>query len=384
MFPLGFIFLLCALARQRDLRKSLQNVTISTVIFLAIAAPLCAAISIREHRLTFGDSGAWNYALYVDGMPYWAPDATATSKRPVKLQHPMQRLVPSVPLYDFGDAVGGTFPPWYDPVYWHEGFGTTLAIRADLQVLWESLQTYSEILFLFFWSTCVGAFVLYFASDGVWPSLRRTLRYWPVALPCVGTLLLYAPVHVEGRFIAAPVAALFLIAYAGVRQNSSSPRARLVPLTVTAVAAVLLLTVVVAPKIQWPGSTTVYAYPRLTGPVYAEAADALRRSGVQAHDKIALIWNEKWAHGAVQGAFVPRLLRARIVAEVTDPDAFWKADAATRDSAIEALRRTGVRAILARGIPDSAQQGWSRLGDTNYFAYLFQAPVSAQDDGVFR
>lgn len=149
-------------------------------------------------------------------------------------------------------------------------------------------------------------------------------------------------------------------------------------LIVGSVAAVSILVVAVAPRYHWPVSVNVYAYPRpVPGPESAEAANALGRMGIQPHDKIGLVWKERWGSGAARGAIVARLLRLKIVSEATDADAFWKLDPVTRAQSIEMLRSTGIQAILARDVPAPDQEGWARLGSTEYFAYTFAKSTSS-------
>jgi hypothetical protein len=370
MFPLAFVFLAAAFFSSAPSRKHLHNSAISALVFLAVAAPLCAAISSQTGRLTFGESGSWNYAVYVNQAGYWATDLSV-------LKHPLRQLSASPPVYEFAQPIGGAFPPWYDPTYWHDGIRPYFSIRAEIRPITRAVEVCAWIFFVFFLNASLGVCVVYFACGGFRAAIRRSIQEWALAILALAPLFLYALVHTEGRFLAASVTVLFLVAYAGVKQASTRGRTRLIQITVVSVAAISMLVVVIAPKYQWPVSTNVYAYPRpVPGPIFAEAAAALQNSGVQPNDRIGLIWNEKWGGGAAQGAIVARLLRVKIVAEETEADAFWKLDPLTRNRAIETLRGTGIRAILARQIPASNQAGWLRLGNTEYFAYLFPKGTS--------
>jgi hypothetical protein len=368
MFPLAFVFLAAAFFYAGRSRKHLVGMAISAAAFLILAAPLFAAISNQKGRVTFGESGAWNYALYVNRDGYWPSGSP-------ELKHPVRQLTTQPPVYEFAEPVGGTFPPWYDPTYWHEGIKSHPDVRAEIRPIKASANVYGWIFFGFFLNAVLGLGLLYFVTGNAKAAIRRSLDDWAIAIPAIATLALYSLVHSEGRFVAGCVTVLFLVAYGGV-QYSSRERARLARLVVAVVAAISILVVVVAPRRQWPVSVNVYAYPHpVPGPSLAEAATALGRAGVQPNDKIGLVWNEKWGSGAAQGAVVPRLLRLKIVSEMTDANAFWKLDSQTRDQAIETLRNTGIQAILARDVPTADQAGWARLGNTQYFAYFF--PKSA-------
>jgi hypothetical protein len=365
MFPLAFVFLAAAFFSAGRSRKHLVGMAISAAAFLVLAAPLFAAISYQKGRLTFGESGAWNYALYVNQDGYWPSGSS-------DLKHPVRQLTAQPPVYEFAEPVGGTFPPWYDPTYWHDGIKSHANVRAEIRPIKAAADVYAWIFFGFFLNATLGVCLLYFVSGSPGATARRSAQEWAIAIPALATLVLYSLVHSEGRFIAACVTVLFLVAYAGVQYSSTRTRARLVQLVVAAVAAISMLVIVVAPRRHWPVSVNVYAYPRpLPGPDLAEAATALGRGGIDPNDKIGLVWNEKWGSGAAHGAIVPHLLRAKVISEATDANAFWKLDSRTRDQAIETLRSTGIEAILARDVPTSDQAGWARLGNTQYFAYFF-------------
>ena len=109
-------------------------------------------------------------------------------------------------------------------------------------------------------------------------------------------------------------------------------------------------------------------------PVYWNAATALEKRGIRARDKIALIWNEEWENGMAEGAFVPRLAKVQVIAEVSQPSVFWAASATTRSQVIKALEKTGATAILTRGAPPLSvpELPWKRLGETDYYVCVFK------------
>ena len=365
MFPLAFVFLAAVIPPVRNLRKQLASLAIATLAFLAVAAPLCAAISTQKGRLTFGESGSWNYAFYVNGHAYWPAGAPW-------LKHPPRQLSASPPIYEFGEPVGGTFPPWFDPTYWHDGIKPKLWIRGSFRPIANALRVYEAIFFVVFLHASLAVGVLYLFGGQNRRSIACAARNWDIALPAVAPLFLYSLIHAEGRFVAASVTVIYLVAYAGVPRAPTQSRTKLTQAVVAAVAAISLLTVIFAPRFSWPVTRDVYAYPRpVPGPVCAEAALALQRAGVQPNDRIGLIWKEKWGAGAAEGPYVPRLLRLKIVSEATDADGFWKLDPRAKNNVIERLRATRIRAILARRVPESQQEGWSRLGNTEYFALFF-------------
>jgi hypothetical protein len=106
------------------------------------------------------------------------------------------------------------------------------------------------------------------------------------------------------------------------------------------------------------------------GPAYWEAARALNEMGIRAGDKVAVVGS----HGpALEGvAYLARLARIQIIAQVNEPDRFGTADSSTQSRVIEAVTRTGAKAILTLPEPprSSPESQWQRLGNTNYYAHL--------------
>jgi hypothetical protein len=355
MFPLAFVYLFVAVLARGISKRSVANVAIAFLAFLAVAGPLVGAISHQKGRLTFGDTGSWTYSFYVNHVDYWIPNSS-------QLTHPMTTLSSSPPVYEFDRAGQGTFPPWYDPTYWHDGIRPRPTIKGEIEPIKIATILYTAVFFVLFANVTMGGIILHFTSDDIGQSLRRSGQSWPIVVPALSALILYSLVHVETRFVGAQTAILFLGAYCGISFPAHRARQRLAVFTVASVVATSVMMVAFA----------VWSYGRSQlSPVYPKAAAALHEHGVQASDRIGLIWNEKWNAGAAEGPFVPRLLRLRIVAEETDADAFWKLDATARNSAMQVLRKTGVKAILALRVPVPLQEGWINLDRTDYFAYVF-------------
>ena len=355
MFLLGFVFLATATFVAGYSHRLLRNTVIAALAFLAIASPFVAAISYQKHRLTFGETGAWNYAFYVNHVDYLASDLPA-------LKHPLKRLSVSPPLYEFGEPVAGTFPPWYDPTYWHEGIKPYFDLRGEFEPISKASVEYAHDFFVLFLNVTMGACILLFTADNVLRCFVRSAQSWAMAIPALATLALYSLVHVESRFIGAQVTLIFLAAYSGVTFPTHRSRARAAAFTVGLVAFTLFVMVALGALVE---------RQKMFGPVYARAAAALQQNGIGAGYRLGLIWNEGWNDRAAKGAFIPRLLGAKIVVEETNADEFWKLDEATRNTSIEKMRAAGPKAILTYGIPPQLQGGWKDLGGTGYFAHVF-------------
>src|SRR5581483_8020191 len=121
---------------------------------------------------------------------YWETLETTPS-----LKTPIRTILHSPPVFEFGEPIGGSYPPWYDPTYWHDGFKTQIAFHASLYNVWRIAKVYAGVFFLLLFSSTIGACLLaIFSSGGPLKALGRSVRWWPIALPALATLLIYSPV----------------------------------------------------------------------------------------------------------------------------------------------------------------------------------------------
>ena len=196
--------------------------------------------------------------------------------------------------------------------------------------------------------------------------MKRATANWPLMIPALAALGAYSLLIVQYRYVAPFVCLLWLVAFSGVRLPPIPGSKKLIAGVVVFVAATSCISA------AW--STLVSQLDQKDAdPVYWNAATALEKRGIRAQDKIALIWNEQWENGLAEGAFVPRLAKVQVVAEVSQPTAFWAASASTRTQILKAFEKTGARAILMRGAPPlSSEPHWERLGQTDYYLYVLR------------
>jgi 4-amino-4-deoxy-L-arabinose transferase-like glycosyltransferase len=351
MFPLAFVFLTVAAFYSGCDSRRLRRLGISALLFFAISAPLITAISLQKNRLTFGEAASWTYGFYVNDAPYWVGNSP-------RLKHPMHLLSTAAPVYEFGDQVGGTFPPWYDPSYWSEGIRLHFTIRGEFRPLLGAAEEFGIIFFIVFLNVTIGAIVLH-----AWFAKVPRCEYtWAIAIPALASFLLYALVHIEWRFVGAQATILFLFVFSGI---AFPDRARARRQGWSMVVAIVFISGLVV------GLVVLNSITSSIGPVYADAAAALSGIGLRPGDRVGLVWNEQWFVGATEGGFVPRLLRLKITAEETEADAFWRMPEAEAAKTLDSMRKGGVRTVLALDVPAAAKPGWQRLGMTRYYAYVF-------------
>jgi hypothetical protein len=363
-----------------NLRKGALRAGTAALVFLLFAVPWVAALSRAKGHLTVGDSGRLNYLACVNGVDCWFPGDSGRMRcgdigsvwgvdeiefpGGKMLRHPVQRIFDAPATYQFAGPVGGTYPFWYDPSYWQEGIKPHFDLRDQASALRRGMQSY--------WKLCssvslllnvTAAFcILLLLTPKRLACIKLSAAKWPVALPALSALGLYALVQVEYRYIAPFVLILWLAAFAGVWLRSYERSRTLVAIISISITATTLLSAVVF-EVQNPVAW------KSADPVYWQAAMDLRQSGIRPGDKLAVI-----ASGPM-GANVPfiaRLARLQVVAQVNRRDRFFASLPSTQARVTEAIARTGAKAILTFAEPPPAQSGtrWKPLELTNYYVCL--------------
>lgn len=360
MFPIGVVFLFGALISNR---AQWNRIGTAALVFLAISLPFVAAISVHKGRLTIGESGRWNFLIFVDGVRPFLPQGGPPVQRP-------RKLMTSPNVYDYSHTLAGTFPPWIDPSYWQDGINTHMNVQGQLRNLRMSLSSYWHLVsdtFLHF-GYAVG-FLLLLLIFSARPRLSRDLE-WQLLLPAAAAIAAFSLLLVLYRYVAPFVLMIWVVLFAALRFSPSREKQSLVQFVVICTAIVGTL----APALESALGFTVHPQPTCW-----EGAAALREKGVQPGASIALIWNEDWESDAVTGTFIPRLLRARVVGEAEPARTFWSSRQENQEKVLGTLFGIGADAIIAHKPPSGTTVGscWHQLGETEFSACLPDAGAPA-------
>jgi len=236
LFPMAFVFMAVAFFMVGKWRKAVPLLAMTLVLFSAIAAPLCIGISQMVGRPSFGESGSLNYAWNINGKP-WLP--FYSSVPPPYLKHPMDLLIRHPDIFGFGGPFASTYPLWDDPVYWNTGVSAAFTQRGQPRLIGRNLAV------LFAGRDMVPIYIL---EGGLilinWDAPRRfkhIVRGWPLLVPGVVALCLFALVHLLPRYIGSFVVLAFLGLIAGITfQNSRDTEKRSAIVTMVIAASVLV------------------------------------------------------------------------------------------------------------------------------------------------
>lgn len=362
--PLGLVLLALNFVASRSIAYGRRNVLYATAALLGAAAPLVIGLSCHTGRFTIGETGRLNYLWYANrrelgnylGWTGGFGDAYAA------LAHPPRKLLDSPVTFEYAAPVAGTYPLWFDPAYWWTGASPRFELRAQLAAVRENLNVYAAAFRLTSGLVLGVLLILFFPSrrNRCYPESPNHwwLLAWPLAA-CSG----YALIHIEFRFIG-PFLVLFWLGVYRLLLPRIEAGAR------AAIVAAILLTLFV------PSSLVLRSEWSPTNPPdQTLMARALHEAGVEAGDRLALV-------GPGFTAYYAHCAGVRIVAEVSDPAAFWRLDAEHRAAVIDALASTGAKALAAVDRPDQAlAAGWHDTtisGSRRFSVLALQRPLMSQ------
>jgi hypothetical protein len=362
LFPLGVVVLATiAWALRRSGRGA---VAIAAGLFAAGTLPWVAAVSASVGRPSTGETGALNYAWYVNGRQ---PPNTGVMPA---LAAPAESL-PLDGLAVMPDG-RGTNPLWYDPARWHRDVRPTFSLSQQRPRLIHSAGYYAYVL---------APFVLMLVAivaAARWSDLRRTWeRTYVVVVPCLAGVAAYSMVYTTSRYIAPFLVAGCVVVGAAFPRGAPLAATRLVaalPVTLLALAAMsplrgrlwlaggVAFTAAAwltlhrnAGDERWHGLRRLFAVAVIVAaalPALLMGVAALRAprgdpnpqwataqrlmAGIPAGSRIAVMGNPESSGWA-------RLARYRIVAVIPPErvDAFKKLSDADRSRIVEAFRRAG-------------------------------------------
>jgi len=370
MFLLAFVFLITATLAAKGLRRNWRYAVTGTLVFAIIAVPLVLAISVRVGRPTFGETGRLNYLWHVNGIDryrYWRGSDPGSGIP----KHPVRLLSENPRVYEFAAPVGGTYPLWYDPSYWYAGATPRFDIGKQILRLEESMRFYGdEFRHSFQPLLLVGLLLLclFRGSATGAATLRLLVRQWPLWMPSLVGLALYAAVWVEARYVAPFAVMLWLSLFAAARIPGDAGSTRR---NAVAIAALVTVTWV------WTVACTVRdlahekIHPEFDSAVQWQSVEAMRSLGIGSGDSIGVIGD---GFSAVRWA---RLARVRIIAELPlpgDQERFWKAPPEERARILALFEKAGAKAVFTRDAPGGgAGFGWHGWpGYRNRAAFVFR------------
>ena len=375
MFPMAFVFLLLLLFCSKGNRR-LAGAFLAFVIFAVVSAPWIYAVSAAKGHFTFGDSGALNYAWYVNGarlQNHWRGEAPGRGVA----AHPTRRLFSDPEVFEFAEPINGTFPPWTDPSYWNEGLTPYFNLKQVLHAAALNVSYYANLFLLLLGpvTTAVGAILL--ATPRA--SLRQALKtFWPLLTAIAAIFSMYALVHAESRFFLGAIVMLWVVLI-----DAASPISEISRHDLTSSAATMVL-VVMGVSVAHATFVNVSALSKGSGQVGMRVARALPEFDIKEGDRVATMGTDiGWAS----------LAQVRIVAEIPEEqaDRFWMASQQRQSDILQSIRNTGAKAIVTGPLAmpchgncvtaEPPLAGMAAIGDTGFWIIPLQRSPLATPTG---
>ncbi len=352
-------------------RLTVARAAVAFVAFALTAGPYIAFLSHEKGRITYGDSGKYNLAWMVNGVPYYnwqgGPDGAGTPL------HPTRKLSDNPPVYEFASPIAGTYPPWYDPIYWNQGVKVRYRPADFLHAIERDARVYLFIAHHRQTPLLCGLVIFLLLGAGVRIFLREAGRLWPLLAFAVFPFLMYAPVHVDARFLGPFFVLLWTALFAAAILSLRSVPPRVIYAIAGTVACMMLIegALVSGPTHPIEGLQD-QATGRLSQNPSWDIAAALKADGIHAGEQGAIV-------GSELPYFWARLARVRIVAEALPRSLPYDGQArqelaAEWERAKAVLETTPAKFVISPAIPGIVDQpGWERLGGTDAFVYKFGA-----------
>lgn len=396
MLPVAVVFLgVTGLLARRDHRLR-APAGLAAMALVLIAGAWVVELSAANDRVTAGDIGRLAYVRHVNGVayPFWKPGVEGTGEP----DHP-PRLVSREPAaYEFATPVPGTYPLSYDPSYWYHGLEPHIGFRDQVQALLSAGFLYADLFGRELGGVLAAVItLLILRRRPPQRPYRPAAVVGPAALAVVGlaTLVLYAMVYVEGRYIAPFVVLIF----GGLLHAARLPREPANRRVMAAAGAVMILFLVFAigsfnvegflkfagrgesmgRAAAWTDGVSATSDAGSTSPKgsgHLQAAVALRAQGVRPGEEIAFV-------GYAFGAYFARLARVRITRQIPDEAApeFWNLDSSSFDRLSRTLLAGESKAIVTDWRPSGpSADRWSRLGASPYWVFRPPRPFPVEKE----
>jgi hypothetical protein len=271
-------------------------------------------------------------------------------------------------VYEFATPIAGTYPVWYDPSYWYAGLDYRVhPVRQIRAFAREATKIAVYVLVLKGVLTAV-VLAMFLLSDRIGEAWQQLMRFWPILIPAVATILMYAFVFWEPRYTSGAMLVAWGAVLASTSISKGARRGKVAQ--VSSLVVGLRATYAVL-------SELVYSYDLRSSalePRQVVVAERLRTMGIEPGDHVALIGNSFYAYWA-------RLEKVQIVAEVPhginseiadSASAFWNSSPEIEQAVLNTLENSGAKAVIADTTPRVLPPRWVQIGNTGHALYFFR------------
>lgn len=369
MLPISLILMATAwLVTNKGSRK---KGLIPALAFVLTVMPYIIGLSIQKGHISTGESGKYNYAVNVDGVPlhHWQGEGGAGAPL-----HPTREIFTVPSTFEFKGPIPGTYPVWFDPSYWYAGVRPPFDLKHQVAALGKNL--FGEFCAAFYGLNgvlFVTLFLLLYEGERAL-IFERIARRWFLILPAVLCVVLYTVVHFEPRYIGPFFVVLGVSLFSCALWNSRVADRRLF----SGVAIIQVLVFIWTLGIPTLSSIRNTRVPERGS--FQETAENALRMGLSPGDRIASL-----DYSNLGAAMWAHLARVQIISEVYywrggpegSAKSFWDTDQLTQDEVLKRMSEIGAKAVVSSDAPTGPEaRRWLRIGNTAYYLLWLDQPAA--------
>jgi hypothetical protein len=333
-------------------RAKLRQLVSFAICFGIFALPYTLALSMKEGHLTTGEVPKIAYFTYgtlqYDFMYPSGPD----------LRHPPRKIFEQPDAYVFDVMPSATYPIWFNRAYWFEGSRLKLNWVSHLALLLVN----ARVFIVQFAGALIAAVAIgsLRARQSVISARSLGLAAGPLLLALAGltiylnaTLMNYAWAV---RYYAAFAVILTCVLMSALKDKLSFT---IIVLFFASQLALSAITDYQHGLSQTPDDLKIATSLNQQGFRHARLAQIIQR--YQIKDPFSAR-NQGWAY----------LAKARLIADIDDPEVFWKAPEPRRRELYDYLRAEGISAIIlepGKVPPIDQRTEWTRIDDSSAFIH---------------
>ena len=361
---------------RTDRRSTIAKLTAALPAMAIPALPYVAALSTVAGHFTLGDSGSLNYAWEVNGLTHWHwQGGPAPFGMPI---HPLQLVLKNPPVFQFAEPFPVTYPPWFNPSYWYEGYRHFFNPANQIYFFKVNLLRFGEI----FFNTphapvkAVVSVSLLLASTFLLKDRQifwgRLIALWPLYLPSTAAVGIYLLVFTEPRylvgFLIILLTTIFLPLFVPTQLLARKNGYALVIVLAAVSAAVLLKSQAEVLRAAWQGKS-------YTSNEQWRIALYLAQSGVRPGEKVAFVRVERGTQST--WAYLDGL---HIVAEIGNQGfslenqekdfELFTGSPEVQQTVFNLFRKAGAVLVVALDVNGAPQgSGWERVPETQSWVH---------------
>lgn len=389
--PLGCILLAILTISIRKRKLAWPHAITVAAVFLLFVASYAIAMSAAFGRPTLGEAGSLNYAWHVNRLAKWVhwqggiqpvgqawpyPSLAKLShwqSNPPDFGRPIHstQILPTEPrIVTFAEPFHVTYPPYYNPPYWYEGYRHFWNWRYQAIALAVNGLAFVVLLIShpFLYSTITIFLILLFSLPRPAAWLHWMAQRWPLWVAALLSIAIYLPVHLEGRYLSSFLLTLFTVAIFGLLDLhpglSKTKQYALIGLLIFGLIA----------EIAGTKRYLITHHNSYTANLEWQAGEQFAAAGLPPGSRIGVLAWEPALH--CDWAYLADL---HITAEVETTDGwkhFWSLSPSAQQAFLGNFQTTKATAIVLWGHPGRDRApGWKEVGNTPAWVYFLNQPA---------